>query len=1182
MAGMPFIHLHLHSEYSMLDGACRIDRMLERAQELEMPAIAVTDHGCLYGAINFYEAARKAGIKPIIGCEMYIASGSRFDKSNSPDNYSNHLVLLARDNEGYANLCRLGSKAFLEGYYYKPRIDKELLREHSAGLIGLSACIKGEVADLCLRGFVDRAVAAAEEYADILGRENFYLEIMDHGLEDQAKANAGVLEVARRTGLPLVATNDCHYIKREDAEAHEVMLCLQTQTVMSDPKRMNYGSDQFYIKSEEEMRALFPGYPEAIENTAKIAQRCNVELKLGKDAPLHFPTYSVPAGFTQKEYLFKLACDGLRKRYGLEDAANPKDQREREIVERLEHEMKVIEQTGFINYFLVVWDFIAAAKLRKIPVGPGRGSGAGSLVAYVLEITGIDPLRYGLIFERFLNPERVSPPDFDIDFCPTRRGEVIEYVRDKYGEEAVAQIITFGTLGAKTVIRDVGRVLEIDFAACDRLAKMIPEEPGMTLAKALGMNPEFKHAVENEDEAIRIMKYARVLEGLPRNPGTHAAGVVIGEQPLMEILPLARDKEGRPVTQFEMKPMEKTGLLKMDFLGLRNLTVVQNTVDILAQTRAIEVDIENIPLDDKLTFELLGRGDTVGIFQLESSGMRDLFRRVGVNKFEEICALIALYRPGPMQMLDHYIDRKQGRQPITYDHPLLAPILAETYGIMIYQEQVQRAANVLAGYSLAEGDLLRRAMGKKIPEEMEKQREKFIVGCRTLNQIPERESSEIFDKIASFAGYGFNKSHSAAYAVVTYQTAYLKSHYPVEFMAGLLSTEMENTDKLPFLVNEAREMGIEVLPPDINKSNLQFTPDGEALRFGLAGIKNVGRGAVESLIAAREQVGEPFKGLLDFCMRMDSQMCNRKTLESMVLAGAFDFNGFSRGRLHAGIDFAMKRAEAERRDRASGQTSLFGALDGLAGAEAQDSDEALPEAKPLSDHEMLSIERELLGYYISGHPLTQFAHTLRLYNLAELSDPERMPPNGSLTRLGGLATSVSHRYTKKDKKAMASFTLELLENSVEVVVFPKAYEHCKHLLVDEQPVMVCGRVDSEQGFKIIAEEVYPLAETMQRFTEHVGLHLPTVTLQNGRLKQVAEIVDSYPGDVPLMIWLLFPGGEKVCVSAGRKHYVAPSEDMIRRIQKLIGENSVKLSVKREACLRSDPRPRGRQRWAAGA
>ena len=1167
----------------MLDGACRIDRMLKRIKELGMQAVAVTDHGCLYGAITFYQKARAEGIKPIIGCEMYVASGKdRFDRRSGAGNYAHHLVLLARNEEGYANLCRLGSKAFLEGYYYKPRIDKQLLREHSAGLIGLSACIKGEVADLCSKDQIERAVAVAREYSEILGPDNFYLELMDHGLEEQQKVNKDIREVARLSGLPLVVTNDCHYIKQEDSKAHEVMLCLQTQTVMSDPNRMNYKSDQFYIKSEEEMRSLFPDLPEAIENSAVIARRCNVELKLGKDAPLHFPLYEVPEGFTQKEYLSKLAHDGLRKRYGLEDPGNPKDDVERGIVERLEHEMGVIEQTGFVNYFLVVWDFIAAAKRRGIPVGPGRGSGAGSMVAYALEITGIDPLRYGLIFERFLNPERLSPPDFDIDFCPTRRSEVIEYVREKYGEENVAQIITFGKLGAKTVIRDVGRVLEIDFGECDRLAKMVPEEPDMDLDKALKMNPDFKRAVENEDNARRIMEYAKTLEGLPRNPGTHAAGVVIGEKPLMEILPLARDKEGRRITQFEMKPMEKTGLLKMDFLGLRNLTVVQNTIDILAKTKGIEIEIEKIPLDDEKTFELLGRGDTVGIFQLESSGMRDLFRRVGANKFEEICALIALYRPGPMQMLDHYIDRKQGRKPITYDHPLLAPILEETYGIMIYQEQVQRAANVLAGYSLAEGDLLRRAMGKKIPEEMEKQREKFIAGCRTLNKIPERESSEIFDKIASFAGYGFNKSHSAAYAVVTYQTAYLKSHYPVEFMAGLLSTEMENTDKLPFLVNEAREMGIEVLPPDINKSNLQFTPDGEALRFGLAGIKNVGRGAVESLIAAREQAGEPFKGLLDFCMRMDAQLVNRKTLESLVLAGAFDFNGFSRGRLHAGIDFAMKRAESERRDRASGQTSLFGALEGLDGAEASDSDEALPEAKPLSDHEMLSIERELLGYYISGHPLTQFAHTLRLYNLADLSDPERLPPNGSPTRLGGLATSVSPRYTKKHKKAMASFTLELLENSVEVVVFPKAYEHCRQLLVDEQPVMVCGRVDSEQGFKIIAEELYPLAEAMQRFTEHVGLHLPTVTLQNGRLKEIAAIVDSYPGDVPLLIWLLFPGGEKICVSAGRRHFVSPNEEMIRRIQKLVGENSVKLSVKREACLRGDPRPRGRQRRAAGA
>lgn len=1159
----------------MLDGACRIDKALQRVAEMDMPALAITDHGTLFGMVTFYEAARKAGIKPILGCEVYVATGSRLDRDSGPSNYANHLVLLAKDNEGYANLCRLGSKAYLEGFYYKPRVDKELLRQHSGGLIALSGCLKGEIASLCLKGHVDKAVEVAEDFADIFGRDNFYIEIMDHGMEDQKQANIGIKEVSARTGLPLVATNDAHYIRQEDSEAHEVMLCLQTQTYMSDPKRMQYGSDQFYLKSTEQMRELFADVPEAIENTSEIAHRCNVELKLGLEAPLHFPLYQVPEGLTQKEYLIKLAQEGLKKRYALEDADNPSSDAEREIVERLQHEIEVIEQTGFINYFLVVWDFIAAARQRKIPVGPGRGSGAGSLVAYALEITGIDPIKYGLIFERFLNPERLSPPDFDIDFCPTRRGEVIEYVREKYGEENVAQIITFGTLGAKTVIRDVGRVLEVDLGECDRLAKMIPEEPGMTLAKAIHMNPEFKQAIENDENAKRIMRYARVLEGLPRNPGTHAAGVVIGEKPLMEILPLAHDKEGRRITQYEMKPMEKVGLLKMDFLGLRNLTVVQNTLDILKKTRGIEIDIENIPLDDKLTFEMLGRGDTIGIFQLESSGMRDLFRRVGANKFEEICALIALYRPGPMQMLDHYIDRKQGRAAITYDHPLMEPVLKETYGIMIYQEQVQRAANLLAGYSLAEGDILRRAMGKKIQEEMDSQRQMFIEGCRKTNQIPEKEAIEIFNKIEKFAGYGFNKSHSAAYAVVTYQTAYLKSHYPVEFMAGLLSTEMENTDKLPFLVSEAREMDIEVLPPDVNKSDVQFTPDGTALRFGLAGIKNVGRGAVESLISEREKSGKPFKGLLDFCIRMDTQEVNRKTLESLVLAGAFDFNSVSRGRLFANIDFAMKRAEAERRDRASGQTSLFGNLDGSGALEANDDDETLPDAQPLTESEMLSNERDLLGYYISGHPLTEFEHTLRLYNLADISDPEKMPRPESRTRLGGLATSVNHRYTKKNQKAMASFTLELLENSIEVVVFPKVYESCKNLLENERPLMVCGRVDGDQKLKLVAEEIYPLEETMERFTRHVSLHLPAVNMSEERLALLADVAKKYRGNVPLKLWLVFPGAEKVCIDAGRRFHLKPCEKMVHDIHKITGENTVRLSVNRQPCIKGSDGPRHR-------
>lgn len=1160
----------------MLDGACRVKDTIQRAKDMGMSSVAITDHGCLYGVITFYEAARKAGIKPIIGCEMYVAPTTRFERESGNKNYAHHLVLLARDNEGYANLCRLGSKAYLEGYYYKPRIDKDLLREHRQGLIGLSACLKGEIATLCVEDRIEEAVEVAREYANILGEGNFYLEIMDHGIEDQQKANAGIKQVAQITGLPLVATNDVHYLQSEHSEAHEVMLCLQTQTVMSDPKRMQYGSDQFYMKSEDEMRTLFPDTPEAIENTVRIAQRCNVEMKLGKEAPLHFPIYEVPEGYSQKGYLSKLTEDGLKKRFGLEDARNPKDKREEEIVNRFHHEIGVIEQTGFINYFLVVWDFISAAKRRNIPVGPGRGSGAGSLVAYALEITGIDPLRYGLIFERFLNPERLSPPDFDIDFCPTRRGEIIEYVREKYGSENVAQIITFGSLGAKTVIRDVGRVLEIDFGECDQLAKMIPEEPGMTLDKALQMNPEFRQTVQRDENAKRIMKYARVLEGLPRNPGTHAAGVVIGEKPLIEILPLARDKDGRRITQYEMKPMEKTGLLKMDFLGLRNLTVVQNTVDILKETREIEIDMDKIPLDDAKTFELLGRGDTVGVFQLESAGMQDLFQRVGVNKFEEICALIALYRPGPMQMLDSYIDRKQGKAPIEYDHPLLEPILEETYGIMLYQEQVQRAANVLAGYSLAEGDLLRRAMGKKIQEVMDKQREKFIQGCKEVNDIPPNEAAEIFDKIEKFAGYGFNKSHSAAYAAVTYQTAYLKAHYPIEFMAGLLSTEMENTDKLPFLVSETREMGVAVLPPNINKSNIQFTPDGDSIRFGLAGIKNVGRSAVETIIERRGKDSKPFKGLLDFCLHMDSQVVNRKVLESLVLCGAFDFNGYSRGRLFAGIDFAIKRANSERQDRESGQASLFDNMNQAGSAGSSDTDDTLPEAPPLPEHEMLSKERELLGYYISGHPLTEYEQTLKLYNLADLSSQDNLPQANTATRLGGLATGVEQRYTKNNR-AMASFTLELLDNSVDVVVFPSTYEKYREHLQDEHPIMVCGKVEDSNSFKIIAEEIYPLNQAMEKFTDHVSLHIPTAGLNDGKLECIEKTVDRYRGNIPLQIWLIYPGGEKICINTGKQYRLAPREKMIHEFHRIIGEKSVKFAVNKQACLKERPGRNGRGR-----
>ena len=1174
MKNVPFVHLHFHTEYSLLDGACQIDRVMETAHELGMNSVAITDHGTLYGVVDFYKKAKSSGIKPVLGCETYVTTGSMLErKSATGRTPMHHLVLLAENDAGYSNLIRLISLASLEGFYYKPRVDKELLRKHSKGLIALSSCLKGEVASLCLANDLDGAVRVANEYSEIFGKNNFFLEVQDHGIPEQRIVNRGVLEVAKRTGLPLIATNDVHYLKKEHAEAHEVLLCLQTQTVMTDPDRMKYSSDQFYMKSGAEMQELFGDYPGAIENTVAIAARCNVDLRLDKD--LHFPKFDIPGNLHEKQYLTQLAIDGLKQRYGVTNIEKPANDEERRIRDRFLFEMDVIEKTGFINYFLVVWDFIRFAHEQNIPVGPGRGSGAGSIVAYALGITGIDPLRYNLIFERFLNPERVSPPDFDIDFCQVRRGEVIEYVRQKYGRDNVAQIITFGTLGAKTVIRDIGRALEIPLSECDRLAKMIPEDPNMTLEKALKANPEFNEAVEKDPNARRIMKYATVLEGLPRNQGTHAAGVVIGERPLIDIVPLTRDKDGQTITQLEMKPLGLIGLLKMDFLGLKTLTVIQEAVEHIARCKNVKLDMAALPMDDAATFELLNRGDTVGVFQVESKGMRDLLRRIGLTRFEDLIAMIALFRPGPMKMLDDYVNRKHGKVKLAYDHPLLEPILKETHGVMLYQEQVQQAANVLAGFSLGQGDVLRRAMGKKDPKEMASMRDKFVQGCAKTNKISARIAEKIFDNIEKFAGYGFNKSHSAAYAVVSWQTAYLKAHYPVEFVSALLSSEIGNTDKLPVLVAEAQEMNIEVLPPNVNDSDVRFKPVGNGIRYGMAGIKNVGVGAVEAIIREREARG-PFLGLVDFCLRIDSQLVNRKTLESLIKCGAFDFTGMSRGRLSAGLDFAINRAAEQHRDQQSGQTSLFDMLGTTAGSASPDE---LPPGDPWPESDMLAAERELLGFYISGHPLTAHEWALTKFSLVEAKHLETLEP-GTVTRVGGLATQLQKRFTKAKQEPFGVFRLEHLNGSVEVVAFPDTYREFGVYLQEAAPVMVCGEVSKEeQGVRIKAYEIYPLKEVHRYFTERISVHLPAAGLDDGKLLKVKEILGRHPGETAVHICLEFPTGEKVFVETNRQYKAAATEKFVREIEHAIGEDSVYIGVCKRPCRKPNSGRNGKQ-WAA--
>jgi DNA polymerase III subunit alpha len=1170
----PFVHLHFHTSYSLLDGLCQVGATMDRALELGQTAVAISDHGVMYGVMDFYKTAKAKGVKPLIGCEAYMAYGSMHEKQKvaGQKGQTFHQLLLAETEEGYRNLTHLITRAHQEGFYYKPRIDRELLAKHAKGLIATSTCFKGEIPQRILAGDMEGAFQLAGLYQEIMGKENFFLELQDHGIPEQRTILQGLIEIHRRTGIPLVATNDVHYLRKEHAEAHEVMLCLQTSTVMSDPKRMRYTSNEFYMKSGDEMWALFKDYPESLTNTVAIAERCNVEFKLGKD--LHFPRYDVPDKRSPKDYLTELIHIGLKERYGMEDPDQPANEKEEVIKKRYLHELSVIETTGFINYFLVVWDFINYAKEHKIPVGPGRGSGAGSLVAYALGITGIDPLQYNLIFERFLNPERVSPPDFDIDFCQSRREEVIEYVKDKYGRDTVAQIITFGTLGAKTVLRDLGRALEIPFSYCDRLAKMVPEDPKMTLDIALKTNAEFKQATETEEHAKLIMQYARVLEGNPRNPGTHAAGVILGDEPLVNLVPLSLDKDGQVVTQYEMKPLEEIGLLKLDFLGLKTLTVIQEAVDHVKDRHGVELDMMSLPMDDEKTFGLLNRGDTVAVFQVESKGMRELLRRIGLSRFEDLIAMIALYRPGPMNMLDDFVARKLGKVDIVYDHPLLEPILKETYGVMLYQEQVQFAANVLAGFSLGQGDVLRRAMGKKQKEEMISQRQAFVDGCRKTNQISAKVAEKIFDNIEHFAGYGFNKSHSAAYAILSYQTAYLKAHYPAEFMAAVCSCDMNNADKLPIFIAEAQEMKLAIYPPNVNESHVRFTPEKDGIRFGMAGIKNVGVAAVEAIIRERKVRG-PFSGLVDFCARMGTHNVNKKVIESLVKCGAFDFTGLSRAQLFNGIDFAVQRAASDLKDQLAGQSSLFDALDIPENGDAAPEADELPAAEPWSNSVMLAAEKELLGFYISGHPLTEYEWEMERFSMNSFDDLVEMP-SGAVTRIGGLVSQLNKRYTKKTQEAFASFQLETIEGSLEVVAFPATYREFGLFLEENAPIFVCGELESNEQLKIKASEIYPVREIHRHFTQRVSIHLSAVQVSEDLLASIKSVLQRHPGDTPIDLCLMFADGKKIFISTDRLYRVNPRPELVDELEALLGEQSIYLDLLKTPCKRPQTRNGGRQ------
>src|SRR3984893_4622378 len=1140
-----FVHLHLHTEYSLLDGAIRMKELMKKAAEFKMPAVAMTDHGNLFGAIEFYQEATHAGVKPIIGCEAYIAPRSHKDRANAMRESAYHFTLLAQNETGYHNLVKLLSTAHLDGFHYRPRIDKELLAQHSEGLIGLSGCLAGEVNSAIQANKIDNAKQAAAEYRDILGAENFFIELHDHGMEEQRQCNCVLPQIAKDLGVGIVAANDVHFLRRSDHEAHDVMLCIGTGKMVQDEHRMRY-KPELYFKSPAEMRELFKDFPEAIANTLEIGERCDLKIELGKSK---YPEYPMPEAKTREGYLRELCHEGLQKRYC------ERSKIDNQLSERLDYELGVLEKTGFVSYILIVWDFIHFAKGKKIPVGPGRGSAAGSIVAYVLGITDIDPLQFGLLFERFLNPDRISPPDIDVDFCEARRGEVLEYVRQKYGERRVAQIITFGKLKAKSVVRDVGRVMGLPYAAADRIAKMIPNELNITLDSAAEKNPELKRAIATEQATRQLYEYAKTLEGLSRNAGVHAAGVVIADRDLSDYIPLCRDVKGNDViSQYAMGPLNDLGLLKIDFLGLKTLTVIEDTLALIHK-REPEFSLKNIPLDDAEAFHLYNRAEPTGPFQMEPGGMTSLSKPFDVQILDDIIALIALYRPGPTELIPEFVKAKKGIAPIKYLHPLLEEICADTYGVMIYQEQVMAAASKLAGYSLAQADLLRRAMGKKDKKTMAKERKNFIEGCERTNKIPEKKANAIFDLLEKFAGYGFNKSHSAAYGVISYQTAYLKSHYPVEFMAGLLSNEINNTDKISVFVGECKRMGISILPPDINKSALKFIPEEHdqkmAIRYGLAAIKNVGEAAMQMSIEERERAGD-YTWLDDFCGRIGTRIANRKMLESLIKAGAFDFMERDRAELYACIDESLACAAAAHRDRTAGQVSLF-----------DDETHAATARKrvvtPWSDHEKLSYEKELLGFYVSGHPLDAFIDLFAAKNyqpISSLGDLE----DRSQFRTAGAIVQVDKKFTRKEGKPFAVVWIEDLTGTLEVVVWNDVYITVSEILVPGRVLEVRGTIDTRgDSLRATAQKIRVLSANKPAGAPNGNgespADEPAVILQFSQattikeLREVREILACSPGQRRVQLLFDRPNGEPLRVDAGADLRVELTQDLEQKLMR---------------------------------
>jgi DNA polymerase-3 subunit alpha len=1147
-----FVHLHCHSEYSLLDGAIRIKDLCSRAKDFGMPAVALTDHGNMHGALVFRQKAKDTGIKPIIGCEVYVAPGARDDKSaNSARTAAYHLVLLAQNQTGYKNLIKLTTAGYLEGFHYKPRVDKELLRAHGEGLIALSACLAGEVNRMLLSQGLDAGIRAAREYAEIFP-DRYYLELQDNGLEEQYRANDLLLEVAKETGLPLVATNDCHYLTREDSEAHDILLCIGTQRTVLDKDRMRMGTDGLYFKSMEEMEKAFSHCPEALSNTVRIAEQCDVEIDLGHH---YFPVYDLPEGVSIVEEFERLAREGLEKRLG---ALNYKVD-EQAYRERLEYELGVIKEMGFPAYFLIVQDFINWAKDKGIPVGPGRGSAAGSLVAWSLKITNLDPIPYDLLFERFLNIERVSMPDIDVDFCERRRLEVVGYVAEKYGRDHVAQITTFGTMKAKAAVRDVGRALGMSFAETDRIAKLIPEEMKMTIDKALEKEPELVAMCTGNPQVEKLIDVSRRLEGLARHVSTHAAGIVISEKPMLDYLPLYKGKEGEIVTQFDGKFVEKVGLIKFDFLGLRTMTVIEDALDIIRGNGKTPPDLDNLGLDDAETYEIFSQGDTDGIFQVESSGMRKYLRMLRPSCFEDIIAMLALYRPGPLGsgMVDEFIKRKHGQIPVTYPHPSLEETLGPTYGVIVYQEQVMSCARIIANYTLGGADLLRRAMGKKKPEEMAKQRQKFMEGARE-NKIAEATAAEIFDLMEKFAEYGFNKSHSAAYALISYYTAYLKAHFPHEFMAALISSELANTDKVFTYINACRDMSIKVVPPDVNVSEARFSVKGDKVFFGLAGVKGVGEEAVGDIVAERNDNG-PFRDIFELCERVNLRKINRRTLESLIKAGALDSLGPTRAGLMAALDRAVALGQKKAKEKAQGMISMLDMLGGSkngAGAQADEparpAEEAVPE---WPDEEKLKLEKEALGFFLSSHPLLRYRQEMRRMGLASLQDLKELP-GGSPVKVAGILTSLREFINKKGDK-MAFLQIEDLTGTGDITLFADTYALARELLAQDQPLVFEGKVDarSRPGEEDAPREAKMLAESIKLLSQAAGdcvepARIPAREKHCApeRLEALKNVLAAHPGRVPVLMDL-FLSEATCCLKLGDRYQVSACPEFWADVEK---------------------------------